>query len=96
MTARTVQAPRTSDPLDVPFKQLTVRSLGAPRLVPREAIERIKGEFVEMRGFSPTLDQAARLFNLQKEECARLLTALLHEGFLQQSPDGRYRLTAAR
>ncbi len=57
---------RTSDPLDVPFKQLTVRSLHSRGVTSpaSDAIERVRGEFVEMRGFSPTLQQAARLFHL--------------------------------
>jgi len=86
---------RSSDPLDVPFKQLTVRtrtSVGAAPPAP-EAIERVRGEFVEMRGFSPTLQQAARLFHLPQDECSRVLGTLLTEGFIRQTTDGRFRLT---
>ena len=61
-----------------------------------EKVERIRGEFVEMRGFSPTLDQAARLFDLPREECSRVLTRLTTEGFIRQTADGRYRLTHER
>ncbi len=85
---------RTSVPLDVPFKQLTVRTLPS-RSVPlpaSEAIERVRGEFVEMRGFSPTLQQAARLFDLPQDECSRVLGTLLKEGFIRQTTDGRFRL----
>jgi hypothetical protein len=84
---------RQSDPLDVPLKQLSVRTLG-PRAggapVP-ESVERVRGEFVEMRGFSPTLEQAARLFHLPPDECSRVLGLLLGEGFIQQTADGRFR-----
>ncbi len=80
---------RSSDPLDVPFKQLSVRTLTSRA---SEAIERVRGEFVEMRGFSPTLQQAARLFHLPQDECSRVLGALLKEGFIRQTTDGRYRL----
>ena len=84
---------RRSDPLDVPFKQLTVRTLPS-RNVPSpasDALERVRGEFVEMRGFSPTLQQAARLFHLPQDECSRVLGTLLKEGFIRQTTDGRFR-----
>lgn len=45
-----------------------------------------------MRGFSPTVQQAARLFQLNQDECGQLLTRLVQEGFLRQTPDGRFRL----
>ena len=87
---------RAPDPLDVPFKQLTVRTLpsrGVASPSPAsEAIERVRGEFVEMRGFSPTLQQAARLFHLPQDECSRVLGTLLKEGFIRQTTDGRFRL----
>src|SRR5262245_28638034 len=53
---------------------------------------RVRCEFVEMRGFSPTVQQAARLFQINPDECVRLLTRLVQEGFLRQTPDGRFRL----
>jgi hypothetical protein len=86
---------RTSDPLDVTFKQLTVRTLpsrGVTATPASEAIERVRGEFVEMRGFSPTLQQAARLFHLPQDECSQVLSTLLKEGFIRQTTDGRFRL----
>jgi hypothetical protein len=54
--------------------------------------DRVRCEFVEMRGFSPTVDQAARLFQLTREECGHVLKGLVDEGFLRKTPDGRYRL----
>jgi DNA-binding IclR family transcriptional regulator len=45
-----------------------------------------------MRGFSPTVQQAARLFQINPDECGQLLTRLVKEGFLRQTPDGRFRL----
>ncbi len=85
---------RTSDPLDVPFKQLTVRTLPSRSVLSPAlgAIERMRAEFVEMRGFSPTLEQAARLFHLPQDECSRVLGMLLQEGFIRQTTDGRFRL----
>lgn len=69
---------------------MSIRTLDRP--TPAEAsVDRVRGEFAEMRGFSPTLPQAARLFNLPIEECARVLTTLVQEGSLHHDDDGRYR-----
>ena len=54
--------------------------------------DRIRSEFIEMQGFSPTLEQAVRLFHLSEAECSDVLVTLVAEGFLHQSADGRYRL----
>jgi len=59
-------------------------------------VQLVRGEFNEMPGFSPTLDQTARLFDLPKDECRRILGLLLDEGFLCCSARGRYRLTSNR
>jgi hypothetical protein len=93
MATQSRLVPRASDPLDVPFKQLTVRTLPSRGVTSpvSEAIERVRG-FVEMRGFSPTLQQAARLFHLPQDECSQVLSALLNEGFIRQTTDGRFRL----
>jgi DNA-binding IclR family transcriptional regulator len=32
------------------------------------------------------------LFQINPDECVRLLTRLVQEGFLRQTPDGRFRL----
>jgi hypothetical protein len=56
---------------------------------------RVRAEFAEMRGFCPTLPQAARLFNLSAAECRRVLESLVGEGVLQVTPDGCYRLITA-
>jgi len=55
-------------------------------------VERVRGEFAEMRGFSPTLAQAARLFGLTIDECDRVLRSLVQDGSLRRGDDGRYRL----
>jgi hypothetical protein len=77
--------------VDIQFKAL---SISTPRLPSRagDVAERIRCEFVEMRGFSPTVEQAARLFQVNRDECMRVLKRLVDEGFLRQTPDGRYRL----
>jgi len=69
---------------------LTIRSLTTRRA--SEVVARVRGEFDEMRGFSPTLDQAARLFGLSRDECVSVLGSLVQQGFLHCTSDGRYRL----
>jgi hypothetical protein len=58
-------------------------------------VNRVRAEFAEMRGFSPTLSQAARLFDLSRADCHRVLESLVSEGVLQVTPDGCYRLMSA-
>lgn len=43
---------------------------------------RVKAEFREMPGLRLTLPQAARLFNLERGRCERVLNALVHAGWL--------------
>ena len=78
---------------DVRFNALPMHA--KPRKPPSlqaDVTDRIRCEFVEMRGFSPTVDQAARLFQVSREECVRVLKKLVEEGFLTRTSDGRYRL----
>lgn len=88
-------APR-GNPLDIAPRALSIHSLnyrrGPKPSQPGDVEARVRCEFVEMRGFSPTIQQAARLFQINLEECGRLLTRLVQEGFLRQTPDGRFRL----
>ncbi|HLG56288.1 MAG TPA: hypothetical protein VI485_13215 [Vicinamibacterales bacterium] len=82
-------------PLDIAPQALSIGSLNYRRAVapPRSDVHaRVRCEFVEMRGFSPTIAQAARLFQLQLDECGRILKGLVEEGFLRQTADGRFRL----
>ena len=80
-----------TSPLDaVSPKPLSIRSLDYRRGA--DVVSRVRGEFFEMRGFSPTVAQAARLFDLTPEECGQVLSSLEREGFLRRTPDGRYRL----
>ena len=87
---------RRSDPLDITPKPLPIPALNYRRAVApsvqRDIEARVRCEFVEMWGFSPTIQQAARLFQLNPDECCRLLSRLVQEGFLRQTPDGRFRL----
>jgi hypothetical protein len=76
---------------DISFKALSMSTARTPSMCV-DVTDRIRCEFVEMRGFSPTVDQAARLFQVSRDECVRVLTRLVDEGFLRQTADGRYRL----
>ena len=89
-----VKAPQAPDPLDVPLRPLSIRSM--PRSAARAVniADRVRGEFVEMRGFSPTVQQAARLFDISADACRDVLTTLEREVFLTRTRDGRYRLQA--
>ncbi|HZL96085.1 MAG TPA: hypothetical protein VFB99_20675 [Vicinamibacterales bacterium] len=76
---------------DIRFRALSMSTARKPSMRV-DVTDRIRCEFAEMRGFSPTVDQAARLFQVSRDECVRVLTRLVDEGFLRQTADGRYRL----
>lgn len=100
MKAPRRMSPRPVDRLMIPRRPLRARGPEAAGVArdpdAAHALERVRGEFVEMRGFSPTLDQASRLFGLDRDECSRILDYLVADGFLTRSPDGRYRFTGTR
>jgi hypothetical protein len=77
---------------DVQFKAISMPATTRKPSLRGDVTDRIRCEFVEMRGFSPTIDQAARLFQVSREECFRVLSKLVDEGFLKRTTDGRYRL----
>lgn len=94
MPMRATKAPQFPPSLaDIHFKALPMPMLRRRDAQARSDVtDRIRCEYVEMRGFSPTVDQAARLFQVSREECLRVLKTLVDEGFLRQTRDGRYRL----
>jgi hypothetical protein len=94
MPARAQKLSKDPSPfLDVEFKALPAKAYRRQvSPVSGEVIDRVRCEFVEMRGFSPTVDQAARLFHINRDECDRILAGLVDEGFLKRTPDGRFRL----
>jgi DNA-binding IclR family transcriptional regulator len=57
-------------------------------------LHRIFSEFEEMPGMFLTVAQAARLFDLPLDACARMLADLADGGLLHQAVNGRYRLQA--
>lgn len=95
MAARaTTRTPRPASSLDITPTPLSIRTLEYRRGTAGDVVNRVRCEFVEMRGFSPTMEQAARLFALTTDECGRVLATLVQEGFLRCTPDGRYRIPA--
>ena len=83
-------------PLDVPFRPLRIASLTPKRArtpADQKLVERVRREFNDLRGLSPTIAQARRLFHLAEEECLEIFAQLLHERFLMLDADDRYRLT---
>ena len=94
----------TSRPRDLPLvgaKPVRFRSLPTPEARPAPAerrdaagrellVHRIRAEFLEMPGLRLTLTQAARLFGAPEEACKRIMAALIVEGFLAWTTDGRY------
>jgi hypothetical protein len=93
MSTRSASLPNTSSSRldDIKTVPLSIRILERKKQHV-DPIDRVRGEFAEMRGFSPTLPQAARLFNLPVDECAEVLMSLVREGSLRRGDDGRYRL----
>ena len=55
-------------------------------------LRRIRGEFREMPGMRLTIDQAMRLFMLDRHTCAGILDSLVAAHFLEQDRNGRYRI----
>jgi len=81
--------------LHVPLKPLRLRSLVRPPVhtpADQKLVERVRREFSDLRGLSPTIAQARRLFHLGDEECLEIFAQLLQEGFLDLCADDRYRL----
>jgi hypothetical protein len=96
-TARSKPLAFTHRSLPVPVKPLRIRSLARPsgRPADQKLVERVRREFSDMRGLSPTIAQAKRLFHIADDECLRIFAQLLQEGFLDLCADDRYRLRAS-
>jgi hypothetical protein len=56
----------------------------------REALLRIRTEYVEMPDLKLTTRQAQRLWNLPPDVCDAALTVLVGEGFLARTANGAY------
>lgn len=56
----------------------------------RDLLSRARGEYLEMPGLSLTLEQAQRLWALDRRTCSAVLSDLVLAGFLRQRRDGSY------
>jgi hypothetical protein len=63
------------------------RRAGAHR---QEVRRRLRAEFLEMGCLAVTVVEAARLFGLPHDVCARMLNELAEEGFLSRHAGGRF------
>ena len=54
-------------------------------------LRRARGEYREMPGLRLTLDQAKRLWDLDRRTCTRLLDSLVASHYLEIDGTGRYR-----
>lgn len=57
-----------------------------------QILHRVRGEFREMPGMRLTLEQAMRLWSLNRETCALVFDELMASHFLQRDVNGRYKL----
>jgi hypothetical protein len=53
-------------------------------------LTRIRGEYLEMPGLRLTLQQAQRLWGVERTACEMMLAALVEAKFLCVRPDGSY------
>lgn len=53
-------------------------------------LQRVRGEFGEMPGMRLTIEQAMRLWCLDRPTCHDLLDSLVTAHFLECDPNGRY------
>jgi hypothetical protein len=96
-SSKTLSFPRPfpGQSLQVPLAPLRIRPLRrSPARQPadQKLVERVRREFSDMRGLSPTMAQARRLFHLGNQESHEIFAQLRQEGFLDLCRDERYRL----
>jgi hypothetical protein len=58
-------------------------------------VSRVRSEFLEMPGLRLRVDQAQRLWNLDRSSCEFLLSSLVEAKFLRQYSDNAYGLPSA-
>ena len=72
-----------------------VRSLGAERMMLmlerlEHLIARTRSEYIEMPGLRLTVIEASRLWGIEKDLAETILRALVDDGFLRISADGKF------
>ena len=58
--------------------------------VPKQIVDRIRAEYLEMPGLTLKADQVARLCGVDRALCTAALKALVDAKFLTVKPDGAY------
>ena len=53
-------------------------------------IRRVRAEFIEAPGLSPTIAEAVKLFQLPRDQCSSVLSHLVRDGFLRETRRGRF------
>ncbi|HKY22917.1 MAG TPA: hypothetical protein VJM31_17010 [Vicinamibacterales bacterium] len=53
-------------------------------------LNRVKAEFIEMPGLRLRVEQAQRLWNMDRASCEQLLRSLVDAKFLDYGPDDAY------
>lgn len=53
-------------------------------------LNRVRGEFIEMPGLRLRVEQAQRLWNLDRASCEFLLRSLVEDNFLTRTDDQAY------
>jgi hypothetical protein len=53
-------------------------------------VTRVRGEYREMPGMRLTIDQAMRLWMLDRKTCSGVLDSLVSAQFLERDPRGQY------
>jgi hypothetical protein len=56
-------------------------------------LRRVRGEYREMPGMRLTIEQAMRLWNVDRQACADVFNSLVASHFLQMDGFGRFRKT---
>ena len=53
-------------------------------------LNRVRSEFIEMPGLRLRIEQAQRLWNLDRPNCETVLRSLVEANFLRQYPDDAF------
>ena len=54
------------------------------------AVVRVRDEFAALPGLALTAEQARLVFDLERDRCQEILRTLVAEGFLAETPRGKY------
>ena len=71
--------------------QAAMREVSRTLAPTAEAWSRVRDEFGSLPGLALTVEQARLVFDLDRDMCDRILTALVSEGFLSRTPRGAFR-----